>query len=610
MYDLSSPLHPASIVLQTLDDHMNGGHDWVFSTLGYDTNNTSSDWCAYTVTAVGIATKLSGVIFPKKGQPGIGYAGMCAKAFEAYGGVRYDGPFWGVKSFTPTKGDIIVFVWRGSSFYNTVKNLQGDYGKYSASHIGIVEYYKDGVVHTIEGNVGGSGNRKNNAIKRCTRKVGDDQISFYVRPNWAKGDGVVAYSAPTTGTYDPSAVETISTTLTDGVYSTQLYTTESTKADASIREVAYLGNDGKPSITMSGVRLSVINYTGLLNNLNKLIVGSTGLTEEGTTDNIDGLQSKPRTIVEYLKNKGFNTAAAIGIIANIEYESNFKTNAVQDGGTSFGLCRWPTTRGYAMMQYLKGDWKNNLSGQLDYLLLELNSSYTSLLSELKAVPNTLEGAKRAADRFLRLFEQPTSAIDSVSKKRQTAAQNYWAQIVTTTAASRADYSSNPTVQKAPMAVPGYLTWPLPNVAVGKYSSPFGYRGNIGVNGATKYHSGVDMGSPEGTEIHCCAAGILHYKDYTSARGNLVVVDHGNQFYTLYQHMKSQSPISVGTKVLAGQVIGYVGHTGVGSNHLHLETQIGGKGKLDGQWYDESYQSWRNKYCVDPAQFFPKLGSSS
>lgn len=610
MYDLSSPLHPASIVLQTLDDHMNGGHDWVFSTLGYDTDNTSSDWCAYTITAVGIATKLSGVIFPKKGQTGIGYAGMCAKAFEAYGGVRYDGPFWGAKSFVPTKGDIIVFVWRGSSFYNTVKNLQGDYGKYSASHIGIVEYYKDGVVHTIEGNVGGSGNRKNNAIKRCTRKVGDDQISFYVRPNWAKGDGVVAYSAPTTGTYDPSSVDTVSTTLIDGVYSTQLYTTESTKADASIREVAYLGSDGKPSITMSGVRLSVINYTGLLNNLNKLVVGSTGLsTLGGVADNIDGLASVPRTIVQYLINKGFNTAAAIGIIANIKQESDFRTDCVGDSGTSFGLCQWHASRGRAMISYLKGNWKNNLTGQLDFLMYELTSSYSSLVEELKAVPNTLAGAKKAADRFVRVFERPAN-VDKSSLKRQANAENFWSQIVSSTAVSSADYSSTPGVQKAPMSSPGYLTWPLPNVAVGKYSSPFGYRGDIGVNGATKYHNGVDMGSPEGTEIHCCAAGILHYKDYTSARGNLVVVDHGNQFYTLYQHMKSQSPISVGTKVLAGQVIGYVGHTGVGSNHLHLETQIGGKGKLDGQWYDESYQSWRNKYCVDPAQFFPKLGSKA
>lgn len=614
LLSLSDPKHPANIVLNTVSAQLGKGFYWQ-----KDVTGVSTDWCAATVVAAGIYTKLSGIVFPKKGQTGIYYAGMCGKAFESFGGKRIDGPMWGYKDVKPTRGDIIVFVWKknNESFYASVKNQTATYGKYSASHIGMVTDCRDGKVYTIEGNCGGNTDKSKNYIKERSYSINSENISFYIRPDWSRADGIVSVTTATAGTYTPTEEKVDSTYKIDGTYSTQLYSTESTKADASIREVAYLGNDGKPCINITPVMLSAINYTGLLSGIYKL----SGGTEQTTAvaDNIDALPSIPRTIVEFFLNKGLNTAASVGIIANMFYESGFKTGAIGDNGTSFGLCQWHGDNGKKMRNHVGLTWTMNLSGQLDFLWFDMNDRFAStLLNPLKNIPNTEAGAKQAADLFVRQYERPAK-IDEASAKRSAKAVEYWNMIVTVTEVASTQDSSTPTVQDAPKTVPGKLVWPLPNKPEGQYSSPFGYRGNIGINGATPYHNGVDIESPNGTPIHCCADGTINYvqsitdpqpSHRNSDRGNLVVVNHGNSFYTLYQHMKLPCTLPVGTKVVAGQIIGYVGNTGVGSNHLHLETQIGGKGKLDGQWYDEQYQSWRNKYCVDPAQYFKKLGSKT
>ena len=215
-----------------------------------------------------------------------------------------------------------------------------------------------------------------------------------------------------------------------------LYDKPVTKADAILREVGYIDSKFNPSIQSSDITLSVINYTNLLGNLFSLYIPQniTSVDSEVET-NVDNISStSAKAIMKYLIDKGLNAAASCGIIANIYHESSFRTDAKgdydKDGKpTSFGICQWHNERGKAMKKAAGSDWANDLTGQLDYLWSELTSSYkSSVLDELKKVKNTKQGAKDAADVFVRKFERPAQ-VDEQSKKRQATAESYWDDVV-------------------------------------------------------------------------------------------------------------------------------------------------------------------------------------
>lgn len=95
------------------------------------------------------------------------------------------------------------------------------------------------------------------------------------------------------------------------------------------------------------------------------------------------------------------------------------------------------------------------------------------------------------------------------------------------------------------------------------------------------HKGVDFAAPGGTPIYAVASGVVTVATSHYSYGNYVMVyhgtdDQGNTYATLYAHMNSWPPVSVGQSVTKGQVIGYVGTTGNSTgNHLHLELRVNG-----------------------------------
>ena len=111
------------------------------------------------------------------------------------------------------------------------------------------------------------------------------------------------------------------------------------------------------------------------------------------------------------------------------------------------------------------------------------------------------------------------------------------------------------------------------------SSKFGNR-NTGISGASKSHVGVDIRrnmSKAKTNILAVKAGVVSTSYYNSIRGNVVVIKHNDTYETLYQHMATKSPLKVGSKVKAGDVIGLMGSTGTSSGiHLHFELHENGK----------------------------------
>ena len=114
-----------------------------------------------------------------------------------------------------------------------------------------------------------------------------------------------------------------------------------------------------------------------------------------------------------------------------------------------------------------------------------------------------------------------------------------------------------------------VTWLRPCSYI-MVTSPFGPR-NIEdqVSGASKYHQGIDLGAPEGTPIYATRTGRVTIASYSNSAGNYVSINHGDGFSSIYMHM-TRYVVSSGQAVSAGQLIGYVGSTGISSGpHLHF-----------------------------------------
>lgn len=121
---------------------------------------------------------------------------------------------------------------------------------------------------------------------------------------------------------------------------------------------------------------------------------------------------------------------------------------------------------------------------------------------------------------------------------------------------------------------GTLQWPLP--VAGTITSQFGHRVDP-ITGEVSSHTGTDIACAEGTPILAAADGTVTVANgldsWGGSYGYYIQIDHGSGLETLYAHCSSIC-VATGQQVQAGQVIGYVGHTGrVTGNHLHLEVRI-------------------------------------
>ncbi|NNC71772.1 MAG: M23 family metallopeptidase, partial [Sphingomonadaceae bacterium] len=104
---------------------------------------------------------------------------------------------------------------------------------------------------------------------------------------------------------------------------------------------------------------------------------------------------------------------------------------------------------------------------------------------------------------------------------------------------------------------------------GRITSGFGYRRHP-ILRYRRMHTGLDIAAGRGTPIRAAASGVVNYSGRNGGYGNYVRINHGNGMQTAYAHM-SRIAASNGTRVSQGQVIGYVGSTGMSTGpHLHYE----------------------------------------
>lgn len=131
----------------------------------------------------------------------------------------------------------------------------------------------------------------------------------------------------------------------------------------------------------------------------------------------------------------------------------------------------------------------------------------------------------------------------------------------------------------------YVATPTGFPAPGYISSQYGKRRDP-FSGENHFHSGVDISCNAGSQIRATADGIVSYSGWTKNSGNVIILEHGCGFSTIYAHNKSNK-VKVGNIVNRGDVIGYVGSTGKSTGpHVH-------------------YEVWKNGKNVNPQQFLPR-----
>ena len=118
---------------------------------------------------------------------------------------------------------------------------------------------------------------------------------------------------------------------------------------------------------------------------------------------------------------------------------------------------------------------------------------------------------------------------------------------------------------------GALNWPIS----GPITSPFGWRVHP-ITGASRFHSGIDIGGDYGDTIHAAGAGIVSYAGWISGYGYAVIIDHGGGISTLYGHNQALL-VSEGQSVSQGQAIAECGSTGNSTGpHCHFEVRVDGE----------------------------------
>lgn len=112
--------------------------------------------------------------------------------------------------------------------------------------------------------------------------------------------------------------------------------------------------------------------------------------------------------------------------------------------------------------------------------------------------------------------------------------------------------------------PSAVRWPLVDRVTSEYGPRWG-----------RIHEGIDIAGANGAEIHSAESGRVDYAGWIGGYGNTIIVDHGGGMTTLYAHMHGFA-VSPGQTVSIGEVLGYVGNTGLSQgSHLHFEVRLDG-----------------------------------
>ena len=316
---------------------------------------------------------------------------LCQPASSAGAGCYYSamyyrqcGQFYGPGT-TPQPGDQIFF----------------SYASGEVSHTGLVVSVSGSTVNTIEGNT-------SDGVYRRSYQIGSGSIYGYGRPNWNMG-GTEAPSTPATGG-----------------------TTSGKKTVDELAQEVIAGKWGIGAERVAALTSAGYDYTAVQTRVNEILSGKTPATTPSTpattTPSYTAGATVEATIFNFCKEVlGLCVAAICGVLANVQEESGFKTGAIGDGGTSYGICQWHATRYDSLKTWCAQNGKDytTVDGQLWYMKHELETTHSAVLKKIQAVDNNAKGAYVAGYVWCSIFEVPANTTQKSEQRGDLAETTYW-----------------------------------------------------------------------------------------------------------------------------------------------------------------------------------------
>ncbi len=204
-------------------------------------------------------------------------------------------------------------------------------------------------------------------------------------------------------------------------------------------------------------------------------------------------------------------------------------------------------------------------------------SEQELLEEAK---RNVEAEEASLESLIAQKEADIKAYETDINNREQLVREYEAEIAAQEAEIREMEQIAKTLQKQLEAANGtkktydggMFAWPAPSYT--RISDEYGERMHPTLN-VKKFHNGLDMAAPGGSPILAAYNGTVVAAAYSSTMGNYIMIDHGDNLYTIYMHA-SKLYVSQGAEVAKGQKIAAVGTTGRSTgNHLHFGVRLNG-----------------------------------
>ena len=232
--------------------------------------------------------------------------------------------------------------------------------------------------------------------------------------------------------------------------------------------------------------------------------------------------------------------------------------------------------------------------RLELLRAEVDQKRAAAAGALKQAKLTQSKAAEAKAQVDQLVAQSATALDVASTQRAKVLQQYKtvqaeqeriAALLAQEAAEEAARLARGGKPGSSAGGSGSYVWPVPGARVSQGVGPrihpvYGYR---------SCHTGLDIGASSGTPILATASGLVVSTATGGPYGWHTLISHGGGVFSMYAH-QSRFGVSEGQRVVAGQVIGYVGSTGWSTGaHLHFEIHIGSKPYNPMGWFGGAKQ---------------------